>query len=87
MYYLFVHISSLYPKAILTVCLICACRFDGAGFSVSGTEEVLASIASDCMVDDGECLNAAEIFWTPSDREEVLTKIDVITDFPEIIDM
>lgn len=62
-------------------------RFDGAGFSLSGTEEVLTSIASDCMVNDGDCLNAVEVFWTPSERGEVLTKIDMIADFPEIIDL
>jgi len=48
---------------------------------------VLSSIASDCMVDDGECLNAVEIFWTPSDRSEVLGRLDVVTDFPEIIEL
>ena len=36
------------------------CRFDGAGFSITGTKEVLASIASDCLVDDGYCVNAVE---------------------------
>ena len=39
------------------------------------------------MVDDGDCLNAVEIFWTPSDRDEVLTRMDMISDFPEIIDL
>ena len=62
-------------------------RFEGAGYSLTGTKEVLSSIASDVMVDNGECLNAVEIFWSPSQRSEVLGKIDVITDFPEIIDM
>lgn len=62
-------------------------RFDDAGFSLTGTKEVLSSIASDCMVDDGDCLNAVEIFWTPSDRDEVMSRIDMITDFPELIDL
>lgn len=62
-------------------------RFDGAGFSISGTREVLSSIASDVMVDRGDCVNAVEIFWTPSERNEVLTSQDVILDFPELIDM
>jgi uncharacterized membrane protein len=62
-------------------------RFDGAGYSITGTKEVLASIASDCMVDDGHCVNAAEVFWTPSDRKEVLSKRDIIVDFPELIDV
>ena len=52
-----------------------------------GTQDVLNSIASDCLVDGGYCLNAAEVFWTPGDRDEVLTKTDVIIDFPELVDL
>jgi uncharacterized membrane protein len=48
---------------------------------------VLASIASDSLVEGGECVNAVELFWTPSDREEVLKSQDVILDFPELIDL
>jgi len=48
---------------------------------------VLASIASDCLVDDGYCVNAVEVFWTPGDPKEVMTKVDVVTDFPELIDV
>lgn len=62
-------------------------RFDGAGFSITGTKEVLSSIASDALVDDGDCVNAAEVFWTPSERSEVLTRNDIILDFPELVDM
>ncbi|KAG7360609.1 DUF1517 domain containing protein [Nitzschia inconspicua] len=62
-------------------------NFEGAGYSISKTKEVLASIASDCLVDDGYCVNAVEVFWTPSDRNEVLSKNDVVLDFPELIDV
>lgn len=62
-------------------------NFSNAGFSRAATKDVLTSIASDCMVDDGYCLNAVEIFWTPGDREEVLTKNDIILDFPTLIDL
>lgn len=62
-------------------------RFDGAGYSLSGTKEVLTSIASDCMVEGGDCLNAVELFWTPSEREEVLTRSEMLLDFPELIDL
>jgi uncharacterized membrane protein len=48
---------------------------------------VLASIASDCLVDDGCCVNAVEVFWTPSDNKEILTKLDMVVDFPELIDV
>jgi uncharacterized membrane protein len=61
--------------------------FNRAGYSITETKEVLSSIASDCMVDEGDCLNAVEIFWCPSERNEVLNKLDVITDFPEILDL
>jgi hypothetical protein len=62
-------------------------RFEGAGYSLAGTREVLSNIASDIMVDRGDCVNAVEIFWTPSERKEVLTRQDVIIDFPELIDL
>ena len=62
-------------------------KFEGAGFSIAGTKEVLSSIASDVNVEGGECLNAVEVFWTPSDKDEVLTKQDLIMDFPELIDL
>eukprot|EP00980_Cylindrotheca_fusiformis_P008247 scaffold1736_cov127-Cylindrotheca_fusiformis.AAC.61 len=62
-------------------------RFDGAGYSLAQTNEVLSSIASDCLVDDGYCVNAVEVLWTPSDKDEVLSKNDMIIDFPELIDL
>ena len=62
-------------------------RFDGAGYSIVNTKEILASIASDCLVDDGYCVNAVEAFWTPSDRKDTLSKRDMILDFPELIDV
>jgi uncharacterized membrane protein len=61
--------------------------WDGAGFSLSKTRDVLNSVASDCMVDSGECVNAAEVFWTPSEPSEVLSRHDMLLDFPELIDL
>jgi Protein of unknown function (DUF1517) len=60
-------------------------RFDGAGFSMTGTQAVLNSIASNCLVDEGEVVNAAEIFWTPGEPSETLTSTDLIVDFPELV--
>mmetsp|Transcript_24226 Transcript_24226/g.36089 ORF Transcript_24226/g.36089 Transcript_24226/m.36089 type:complete len:259 (-) Transcript_24226:67-843(-) len=62
-------------------------NFEGAGYSTSKTRDVLASIAADCLVDEGYCLNAAEVFWTPGEPNEILTKTDVIVDFPALIDL
>lgn len=62
-------------------------KIDGAGYSIAATKEVLASISADCMVDDGYCVNAVEVFWTPSDPEENMSRMDMITDFPELIDV
>lgn len=39
------------------------------------------------MVDGGGCVNAVEVFWTPSQRDEVLTKQEMVMDFPELIDL
>lgn len=60
-------------------------QFDRAGYSVSDTKAVLTSIASDCRVEGGDCLNAVEVFWTPSESKDVLTERDCILDFPELI--
>ena len=69
------------------MCPIICIRFDGAGFSISGTQDVLKSIASNVLVDGGYCINAAELFWTPSDADEVLTRSEMLLDFPELIDL
>lgn len=60
-------------------------NFDRAGFSLAETKSVLTSIASDCRVEGGDCLNAFEVFWTPSEPTEVLSERDTIIDFPELI--
>ena len=60
-------------------------NFDRAGFSLAETRDVLTSLASDCRVEGGDCLNAFEVFWTPSEPTEVLTERDTIIDFPELI--
>lgn len=60
-------------------------NFDRAGFSFADTKAVLSSIASDCRIEGGDCLNAVDVFWTPSEPTEVLTERDTIVDFPELI--
>ncbi|KAL3940361.1 MAG: hypothetical protein SGBAC_005089 [Bacillariaceae sp.] len=50
--------------------------------SLSDVEEALRKIASDAKVDD--CLQSAEILWTPEDRSESLSLGDVIADYPEL---
>lgn len=59
--------------------------FDRAGYSLAETKSVLTSIASDCRVEGGDCLNAFEVFWTPSEPSEILTERETIFDFPELI--
>jgi uncharacterized membrane protein len=66
---------------------LCIYRFEKAGFSRAETQKVLTSIASDVLVDEGQVVNAFEVFWTPGDGKEVLTRRDVIADFPELIDL
>jgi uncharacterized membrane protein len=52
---------------------------------MAGTQAVLNSIASNCLVDEGDVVNAAEIFWTPGEPSETLTSTDLIVDFPELV--
>jgi len=48
---------------------------------------VLSSLASDCMVEEGECVNAVEVFWTPSETDELLSQSEMYMDFPELVDL
>jgi uncharacterized membrane protein len=77
----------LHVAKFFSICRFATYRFDGAGYSLVQTKEILASIASDCLVDDGYCVNAVEVLWTPGDKDEVLLKNDMIIDFPELIDL
>jgi len=77
------------PTTVVVSVLIEICGdntdFEGAGFSIAETREVLQSIASNVMVEDGDFVNAVEIFWAPGDSEEVLSQQDLIIDFPELV--
>lgn len=50
--------------------------------SITDVEQALRLIASDSKVSD--CLQSAEILWTPEDRLETLSVRDVIADYPEL---
>ena len=52
-----------------------------------GTKQVLTSLASNAMVEQGDCINAVELFWTPAESNEILSRSDLIIDFPELIDL
>jgi uncharacterized membrane protein len=86
------HWSSVLPSkqkhlTIYFLRFLLLCSFVGAGFSLQKTKDVLSSIASDCLVEGGQCVNAVEVFWTPGEPNEVLSSRDVVLDFPEIIDL
>lgn len=50
--------------------------------SVEDLEKALRKISTDAKVDD--CLQSAEILWTPTDRSESLSPRDVVADYPEM---
>lgn len=50
--------------------------------SMNDVENALRKIASDVKVSD--CLQGAEILWTPEERTETLAFRDVIADYPEL---
>lgn len=45
------------------------------------------TLAADAMTDDGENVLATEVLWTPQDESDVLSKRDLIQDYPELIDL
>ncbi|CAN0395106.1 unnamed protein product [Ascophyllum nodosum] len=55
--------------------------------SMSGVRAALEAIASGSLSDGGENVLGAEVLWTPEEPSEVLTREDVVTDFPELIDL
>ncbi|GAX18350.1 hypothetical protein FisN_23Hh244 [Fistulifera solaris] len=50
--------------------------------SLRDVENALQKIASDVKTDD--CLQSAEILWSPEARFETLSKRDVVADYPEL---
>lgn len=50
--------------------------------SIQDVEEALRKIATDAKVDD--CLQGAEILWTPEDQRETLSMREVVADYPEL---
>jgi len=50
--------------------------------SISDVEQALQKIAANSKVDD--CLQGAEILWTPEERTETLSVRDIIADYPEL---
>jgi uncharacterized membrane protein len=50
--------------------------------SMQDVEMALRKISADATVSD--CLQGAEILWTPEERSETLTMRDVIADYPEL---
>ena len=50
--------------------------------SVEDLEKALRKISADAKVDD--CLQSAEILWTPTERWESLSARDVVADYPEL---
>eukprot|EP00563_Minutocellus_polymorphus_P006409 CAMPEP_0181029914 /NCGR_PEP_ID=MMETSP1070-20121207/5449_1 /TAXON_ID=265543 /ORGANISM="Minutocellus polymorphus, Strain NH13" /LENGTH=496 /DNA_ID=CAMNT_0023107249 /DNA_START=68 /DNA_END=1558 /DNA_ORIENTATION=- len=75
------------PKATMAVItLLVAIEGDSTELPVirsqSDLEEALAKIAADVKVDD--CLQSAEILWTPEERTETLSMKDIVGDYPEL---
>jgi len=77
---------------VVVVSILCAIAGDKTAFGdVSGNTQALRralqTLAADVKVEEGELLVGAEVLWTPSDPDEVLTKRDLILDYPELIDL
>jgi uncharacterized membrane protein len=50
--------------------------------SIKDVEDALSKIAANTKIDD--CLQGAEILWTPEDQSETLSLREVVADYPEL---
>ena len=55
--------------------------------SVNDLKRALQLLASNVVLERGELLVAGEVLWTPSEAEEVLTRSDMLLDYPELVDL
>ena len=82
------------PATLVVVSLMCAMRGDRTGEAIGGVSgdagllrKALQQLAADVAVQRGELLVAAEVLWTPSEDDEVLTKGDLLLDYPELLEL
>jgi uncharacterized membrane protein len=50
--------------------------------SIKDVEDALRKIAANTKIDD--CLQGAEILWTPEDQRETLSLREIVADYPEL---
>eukprot|EP00981_Chlorochromonas_danica_P014112 scaffold7402_cov160-Ochromonas_danica.AAC.2 len=55
--------------------------------SVTDLRSALQSLASEALTDEGENVMAVELLWTPSERGDVLSKKQLILDYPELLEL
>lgn len=77
---------------LAVVSVLVAIRGDKTAFeeingSLSRCKTALETVAADVVTDRGDLLIAAEVLWTPSDATESLTKRDMLSDYPEILEL
>jgi uncharacterized membrane protein len=76
---------------LVVVSILAAVRGDKTDFgsvaSVGALKRALQLLAANVMLERGELLVAAEVLWTPSEADEVLTRPDMLLDYPELIDL
>ena len=74
--------------AVVTLCL--AIRGSATQIpkirGIADLQDALSKIAADSLTDDGENVLATELLWTPQGAD-VMTKQDMIQDYPELYDL
>lgn len=75
--------------AVVTLCVAIRGQSTKVGTinSVPSLKAALQNVAADAMTDEGDNVLACEVLWTPQNPSDVLTKRDLITDYPELIDI
>lgn len=75
--------------AVVTLCVAIRGQSTKVGRidSVSSLKAALQNVGADAMTDEGDNVLACEVLWTPQNPSDVLSKRDLITDYPELRDI
>jgi uncharacterized membrane protein len=80
--------GSLPTQAVVSILVAIRGKSEAYKKNVSNTREVkeiLQSLASEALTDEGENIMAVEVLWTPSEVGNVLSERDIVQDYPELI--
>lgn len=82
------YLSSKPTQAVVSLIVAVRGNSDALKRNIRNTNDlsdILQTLASEALTDDGENIMAVEVLWTPSQPGTILTERELIMDYPELI--